>query len=133
MTAFSSYHSREKVEDIESVPSVVTNLSHTQASDVTPATEGRPGKEQFPFDSFASTKTIYKGEKLPPVDPKHMPLHAWLFLGGLLFFPLWYFGAFRPAEDNFGEMHRWRCQALAMITTIIIAAMLVMQLGFRTF
>ncbi|KAK7696663.1 hypothetical protein QCA50_001321 [Cerrena zonata] len=90
------------------------------------------GQTPFDFDTFSPPKATYRSQRLPPVDPKRTPVHALLFLGGLIFFPLWFYGAFKSAEDHFGEMHRWRCQALAMITSIIIAAMLVMQLGFRT-
>ncbi len=77
-----------------------------------------------------------------------------MFLGGILFFPLWFIGAFLPVretDDNcmyqffvmehhhgltyitypVSELFRTRCQAIVMILLIVGAALIVLETAFR--
>ena len=68
-------------------------------------------RAEIKFRSFLakrgrSSRAANSIEKLPffgPLDPPRWPLHKTLFLGGILFFPLWLIGAFlevRATDDN---------------------------------
>ena len=55
------------------------------------------------FLTGKSPKAAQDIEELPffgPLDPPRWPLHKTFFLGGILFFPLWFIGAFLPVRDS---------------------------------
>ncbi|KAJ3478637.1 hypothetical protein NLI96_g9614 [Meripilus lineatus] len=67
---------------------------------------------------------------LGPADPPTWPLHKTLFLTGHLFPPCWIAGVFINAPDDFAGLFKWRCQVMAMITVIVVIALLILELGF---
>lgn len=75
-------------------------------------------------------------EELPffgPADPYRWPVHKTIFLVGALFPPLWYVGAFLPLrddDDTWADLFKMRCQAAAMIVTIIAVALVVLLTAF---
>ncbi|KAI0346823.1 hypothetical protein BDW22DRAFT_463973 [Trametopsis cervina] len=93
--------------------------------------------QELAISDTTSIRSFHEYEKLPffgPPDPTRWPLHKTLFLGGLLFPPLWIVGAILPvrdAYDNWAELFRMRCQAAAMIIVIIGVAILILETAFR--
>ncbi|THH30691.1 hypothetical protein EUX98_g3488 [Antrodiella citrinella] len=96
------------------------------------AEKGTPASPSAGPDLFSEdAKTRPKIEALPPRDPSHWPLHSKLFVAGFLFFPCWWYGAWRPGEDVYAEMHRFRCSALTISSVAIIVTLLILEAGFR--
>ncbi|GJE84281.1 hypothetical protein PsYK624_003570 [Phanerochaete sordida] len=68
-----------------------------------------------------------------PRDPPRWPLHKTFFLAGGLCPPLWFVGGWLPVrddDDNWSELFRLRCQAAAMVTTIVGVALLILLTAF---
>ncbi len=120
-------------------------------------TEGHPPQHPKPNDKLLariigkrSPRPKFRIKGLPflgPEDPPTWPLHKTLFLVGHFFPPCWFVGTFLGAPDEceftssgpmFGllihllvtGLFKWRCQAMAMITFIIIVALIILEVGF---
>jgi len=93
----------------------------------------KPGERTGLFRFIPTARHRDRVEKLKAEDPKtaHTPIHSILFPAGFIFPPLWFYGVIRPTEDNYGDVHKWRCQLFAMISVIIGVTLLVLELLFR--
>ncbi|KAL4241958.1 hypothetical protein ABKN59_000659 [Abortiporus biennis] len=81
--------------------------------------------------SFRQVASLQKKKLviLEPKNPDDSSIHKVLFAAGLLFFPCWWFGAFYKAGNNIQqEMFQFRCQMMAMISSIVITALLILLL-----
>ncbi|CAE6419058.1 hypothetical protein BN14_03373 [Rhizoctonia solani AG-1 IB] len=64
-----------------------------------------------------------------PGDPKTLPFHMKLCLGGLFIFPLWWIGAVMGYEetDCWSALWQFRCRALSIISVLVITGLAVIH------
>ncbi|KAL1946523.1 hypothetical protein VTO73DRAFT_14627 [Trametes versicolor] len=69
-----------------------------------------------------------------PDDPCKWPPERICFILGIFCFPLWILGAFwqwRDGFEPFADLHKWRCQVMLMMASVIVTGLVVVQVTFR--
>lgn len=97
------------------------------------APDEKSGQRTGIFRFLPTARYRERVERFEAKDPDtgRISVHGILFPAGFFFPPLWFYGVVRPAEDNFADVHKWRCQLFAMISVIIGLTLLVLELLFR--
>ncbi|KAI0353011.1 hypothetical protein OH77DRAFT_1427784 [Trametes cingulata] len=90
--------------------------------------------EQVLYEESPPRSSKQESLRTDPEDPSQWPPERILFLAGLVFFPFWILGAFRKWRDGFepfADLHKWRCQVMLMMLSVIITGLIVVQVVFR--
>ncbi|OJT13295.1 hypothetical protein TRAPUB_10061 [Trametes pubescens] len=97
---------------------------------------GSIGQFSTPLDHQNRAPQSGKQEHLSigPEDPCKWPPERICFILGIMCFPLWVLGAFwrwREEFEPFADLHKWRCQVMLMMASVIATGLAVVQVTFR--